>query len=895
MLATKESTPAFAKRECGGKGYNLYLMTREGLPVPEWIVIGKRYYEMFIAQGDLKQKVEDSLRQWEQGQISPAECSKHIENLFLSQKEDGKLLQAIQDGLKAIGNPPSFSVRSSAADEDSASHSFAGQLSSYLYVTSAEEACRYVKLCWASTFSERCLVYRQENGLDPLQAAVAVILQMMIDADRSGVSFTCDPIAKNTDRYLISAVYGVGEGLVSGALDADNYWLEAATGALNGSEIAQKKQAFAKGKSGCTSIVDVGQDKQSVPALTEHELREVYLMSKRAADYYQRPQDIEWAYEKGKLYLLQTRPVTTLTANPTGYPNLWDSSNIIESYGGVTLPLSFTFALRNYYNVYVQFCEILSVPSPIVKEMDDYLAYMLGSLHGRVYYNLYNWYKLVGILPGFKQNREFMETMMGVSEELAEEIANRIQPHPSWNTWKGKLRKIGTGFKFIYYHFTIQSLVDKFLKDFDQEYQKYRTKDYSRLSSDQILRVYLDLEQRMFKRWKAPIINDFLCMVHFGLLRKLTKNWLSDLDPNIQNDLISGEGNLESAEPTKVLIKMADAVMGNPPLRALIETTPPEDTYEALSRSSFKEFLSSVDDYLDRFGFRCMSEMKLEAKDLVTDPSYLFVCLKNYLRSGNTKLGVYEQREQELRKNAEQQAASHLKGMKKHIYFWVLKHARKAVRNRENTRFARTRIYGIARTLFQCMGSDLASRGILERPDDIFYLTMDEIFGIQQGTLTVFNLIPLVNLRKEEYAKYESEDLKARFMTRGPVYWNNPCFVEDEPVAESPTGEYDLKGTPCCPGIVEGVVKVVMSPEDDLTLKGEILVTARTDPGWVPLYPSISGLLVERGSLLSHSAIVAREMGLPAVVAIAGLTKRLQTGMKVRMDGKSGTIKILSS
>src|SRR5580700_6211639 len=117
MLATKESTPAFAKRECGGKGYNLYLMTREGLPVPEWIVIGKRYYEMFIAQGGLKQKIEDSLRQWEQGQISPAECSKRIENLFLSQKEDGKLLQAIQEGLKAIANPPSFSVRSSAADE----------------------------------------------------------------------------------------------------------------------------------------------------------------------------------------------------------------------------------------------------------------------------------------------------------------------------------------------------------------------------------------------------------------------------------------------------------------------------------------------------------------------------------------------------------------------------------------------------------------------------------------------------------------------------------------------------------------------------------------------------------------------------------------------------------
>jgi rifampicin phosphotransferase len=893
MLVTKESTQPFAKRECGGKGYNLYLMDREGLPVPEWTVIGKRYYDTFLAAAGLKEKIKGLLLDWEQGKIAAAECSKQLEALFVNQETNKELISTIEAAINSIGNPLTFSVRSSAADEDSSCHSFAGQLTSYLYVTTLEDACRYVKLCWASTFSERCLVYRKENGLDPLQASVAVIIQRMIDADRSGVIFTCDPIEKKVDRYLVSAVYGVGEGLVSGALDADNYWLDAATGSLVRSEIAHKNEAFSKGNSGHTASVEVEAAKQDIPALTGQELQDLFHMSKRASDFYQRPQDIEWAYEKGKLYLLQTRPVTTLTSNPTGYPNLWDNSNIIESYGGVTLPLSFTFALRNYYNVYVQFCEILSVPPAIVKEMDDYLAYMLGSLHGRVYYNLYNWYKLVGVLPGFKQNREFMETMMGVSEELAEEIANRIQPHPSWNTWKGKLRKTGTGLKFIYYHYTIQSLVDNFLKEFNQEYQKYRTNDYSRMSSDQILRVYLDLERRMFNRWKAPIVNDFLCMVHFGLLRKLTKKWLSDLDPHIQNDLIAGEGNLESAEPTKVLIKMADDAFNDPLLRVLIESTPPEDTYEALSRSPFKEFFAKVNDYLDRFGFRCMSEMKLEAKDLISDPSYLFVCLKNYLRAGNTKLGVYEQREQELRKNAELQVANHLKGYKKHVYFWVLKHARKAVRNRENTRFARTRIYGIARTMFQCMGNDLASRGILEKPDDIFYLTVDEVFGIHQGTLTAFNLIPLIKLRKVEYANYEGEDLKPRFMTRGPVYWHNPCLVEDEPIVESGSDEYDLKGTPCCPGILEGVVKVVLSPTDDLTLNGEILVTARTDPGWVPLYPSISGLLVERGSLLSHSAIVAREMGLPAIVAIPGLIKCLKTGMKVRLDGKAGTIKIL--
>jgi phosphoenolpyruvate synthase/pyruvate phosphate dikinase len=149
----------------------------------------------------------------------------------------------------------------------------------------------------------------------------------------------------------------------------------------------------------------------------------------------------------------------------------------------------------------------------------------------------------------------------------------------------------------------------------------------------------------------------------------------------------------------------------------------------------------------------------------------------------------------------------------------------------------------------------------------------------------------MVLLRKDEYAKFE-EDIDPRILTRGAVYWQNQ-FVKEVENVQLGDADCDLKGLPCCPGILEGTVKVILNPTDNLDLNGEILVTARTDPGWVPLYPAISGLLVERGSLLSHSAIVAREMGIPAIVSIPGLTKTLKTGMKIRMDGKAGTIKIL--
>ncbi|MGZ3794650.1 MAG: phosphoenolpyruvate synthase, partial [Bdellovibrio sp.] len=785
-----------------------------------------------------------------------------------------------------------FSVRSSAADEDSLSHSFAGQLSSFLYVSGKQDILKYIRQCWASAFSERGLVYRNENKIDLKKISVSVVLQRMIDPDKSGVLFTCDPVNKKTDTYVVSSVYGVGEGLVSGTLDADSFWLDGKTGKLLKQELVEKIEMMKKSSSGHCDTQKVPATLINSPSLTNEQLQELYRLGFKIQEQYHRPQDIEWAIENGKLYVLQTRPVTSLDQDLIGYPNLWDNSNIIESYGGLTSPLSFSFALRNYKAVYVQFCEVLGVPNEIIKDMDSYLGYMLGSLNGRVYYNLFNWYKLVGVLPGFKQNREFMETMMGVSEALSDEIADRIKPHDSWNTFSGRLRKIVTGFNFLKYHFTIQTVVDDFLQTFHKDYDKYRAMPLKRMRGDQLIRIYMEIERNMLGRWKAPIINDFLCMVHFGLLRKLTTTWLKELDSTIQNDLLAGEGGLESAEPTKALLRLANKASKNENLRRLLENVDPKDGLEAISQSEFTEFHKSVLDYLDRFGFRCMSEMKLEEIDLLTDPSYLFVCLKNYLKSGQTEVHD-DSHEKSLRSQAETKVSSHLSGFKKKMYFWVLKHARKAVKNRENTRFARTRIYGIARTIFQTIGEDLASLGAIENPRDIFWLTIEEVFGIYNGTLPSYNLKAFIDLRKKDYEKFE-EDTDPRVMSRGAVYWNN-TFTKEEDLSQlsAENGEWDLKGLPCCPGVLEGTVKVILNPGDNLDLNGEILVTARTDPGWVPLYPAISGLLVERGSLLSHSAIVAREMGIPAIVSIPGLTKKLKTGMRVRIDAKAGTIKII--
>ncbi|MFN8790381.1 MAG: phosphoenolpyruvate synthase [Bdellovibrionales bacterium] len=889
MIVTPKSTLSFSRRESGGKGHNLYLMSQAGLPVPAWVVFGKRFFQEFIATHNLKSELERTLESFREARITGAECEKAIDALFESKPATPFLKSHLDQALKILP-AGEFSVRSSAADEDGSSHSFAGQLSSFLYVKEPEEILKFIKKCWSSGFSERGLVYRKTQGLDLSKISISVVLQKMIDPEKSGVLFTCDPVSQKTDTFTVSSVYGVGEGLVSGLLSADSFWLEMSSGKVLRSEVVEKLNQVGRSRShqGHCQTTEIESSKVHQASLGEGELSQLWILGRKIQDHFHRPQDIEWAIVGGELYVLQTRPVTNLQNDLVGYPNLWDNSNIVESYGGLTSPLSYSFALRNYRAVYVQFCEILGVPNQVIKEMDSYLSYMLGCIKGRVYYNLFNWYKLVGVLPGFKMNREFMETMMGVSEALSDEIEDRIQPHPSWKTFQGKIRRFISGFNFLVYHWTIQSIVDDFLSQFRTDYEKYRALPLTRMRGDQLMRVYSEIETRMLGRWKAPIINDFLCMVHFGLLRKLTLKWLGHLDSTLQNDLISEEGGLESAEPMKALQNLSELALQDPELKSMILTLEASDLLEALNQSRHQEFYREVLLYIEKYGFRCMSEMKLEEIDLSTDPSYLFVCLKNYLKAPRK-----EESEQSLRHVAEAKVRQHLTGLRRWIYFWVLMNARLAVKNRENTRFARTRIYGVARTIFQTIGEDLYREGALQHPRHIFYLTIEEVYGIYNGALPAADLNALAKTRKSQYEIYENEPAPdARVLTRGAVYIRNELIKPVE-VANYEGEDFDLKGLPCCPGLIEGTVKLISSPSDNLELNGEILVADRTDPGWVPLYPSIRGLLVERGSLLSHSAIVAREMGIPTIVSIPGLTKKLKTGMKVRLDGKAGTIKIL--
>jgi pyruvate,water dikinase len=346
-----------------------------------------------------------------------------------------------------------------------------------------------------------------------------------------------------------------------------------------------------------------------------------------------------------------------------------------------------------------------------------------------------------------------------------------------------------------------------------------------------------------------------------------------------------------SAEPAQRVQQLAKLAAGNPSfVEKLCHATVPEIERELAGVPAFAEAYRA---YLTKFGDRCLDELKLESATLHDDPSTLLRSIGQLAQRTTTSPATGTNIEVELRRAAEARVAKALNGrpVRRLVFNWVLRHTRARVRDRENLRFERTRLFGRVRRIFVAAGKQLHARGLLAAPGDVFYLELAELLGFCAGTATTTDLKGLTALRRTEFGRYrEMEPPPDRFETRGPVY-DTTVFHGSAPAGPTTAEGNEWKGTGCCPGIVRGPVRVIVDPRDAILKAGEILVAERTDPGWIMLFASAAGLLVERGSLLSHSAIVSREMGIPAIVSIPRITRELTNGQWVEMNGSTGTVK----
>ncbi|MFD9460734.1 phosphoenolpyruvate synthase [Streptomyces sp. NPDC060027] len=893
-ILTPSSDESLTAEWAGGKGKNLHALTASGFQVPRWSILGLDVFAEFCRGSGLDDHLARLLADgWES---DARQVAAEIGHLIEAAPLDGRVVDAI--GLAyGLAGGGAVAVRSSGAQEDGAQHSFAGQFDSFLNVRGLDEVIANVRRCWASGFSERSLRYRAQRRLPPDAGGVAVVVQRMVAAERSGVLFTADPMTGRTDRHVVSAVHGLGEGLVSGAVDADTVVLDATTGEPLTTVIGDKQERYDAGAGPGCEVSPVADEDRAAMCLSAAELARLHEAGARVTAHYGAPQDIEWAIADDTLWILQSRPVTTLApaADPAaaavGDLRIWDNSNIIESFSGVVSPLTYSFAADTYAKVYDSYARALGVRGEQLREVQEWTPHLLGYVHGRVYYNLFHWYRMVRLAPLYPLNRRVLEKSLGVAESISDEVADTLHPFTPRPGIRGRFSRLTRTLIFVGRFLTIRKSIEMFHRDFYRAYAVFNNVDYEALTGDETYRRFRRLQRELIEKWGPMQTLDATILLSVGLLALLTRRWLPAAPEWFTWAAAAPGGVVESAEPVWALRELASRARADAEILRLLEHTPDSEAHRALRDAGHTRFLAAVDAYIADYGYRSPDELKLEIPDLHENPAGLFTLLRDALPDTATATatgGGQADRGGE----ADAYLDEHLRGPRRLLYERVRGKARAALADRERLRFCRTRAFGAAKRMLRALGRDLRRAGAIDAWDDVFLLRIEEIRGAYEGMIAHTELRDLVALRRGRLAADAALHAPSRFTTRGAPYWSGNlerAGWTSGPAAR--TGARELRGVPCCTGVAEGPAAVTDTPRD---IGGGILVTYRTDPGWVTALPSAAALVIERGSPLTHVAVVARELGIPTVVQVKGATTEIRTGTRLRVDGAAGTVTVLA-
>lgn len=886
----------------GGKARGLHTLHNAGFRVPAWTVLGTDVFEQFAADNGLTEQLRAvtmaQLPDW----ALPAAAA--LRRDIAAASFTPELRDLVAGAYHRLDGGP-IAVRSSVLAEDGPGRSYAGQFDSFLNVNGLDAVLDRVRACWASAFSERAVQYAFAHR-QPRASAPAVVLQRLVVARASGVMFTANPMNGAPDELVISAVYGLGEGLVSGSVDADSVIVGKATGVVLEAVLGDKDHYYAPTDGQGCAVAEVEQPRRGRAVLSDAEVAEVAERGAELEAGFGAPQDVEWAIDDEGLWFLQSRPITTdvRTGAAAGREaavirgageslhademRIWDNSNIIESFNGLTSPLTYTTAADIYGRVYRGYARSLRVPAEQLRQTDQWTPVLLGYFHGRVYYNLLHWYRMVGIAPGYPLNRKVLEAALGVAEPLPDDLAKTLHPF-TFRTPIERLRSRAiTTVTYLRQLFGIDDMVQRFLDEFYRVYDEYEAIDYTTLTGEQAYAAYRKVDRDLVKRWGPLMVLDAILLTCTGLMYLLTKLFLPKAPEWFLYAVVGPGAEIESAEPARAMQDLAELARTDPELTALVNSVAPEQIYPALRRLQQDDFLRAVDDYIDRYGYRSLDELKLETPDLREDPASLFVMLRSALGRAAEASAPLAPGHQ-----ADEYLDEHLHGIRRRIYERLRGKVSRCAAHRERLRFCRTRAFGMIKRMIRSMGRDLAARGVIDEFDDVFQLTVQELRSCYEAADTS-GLRALVAARKQQRAKDAELVAPARFVTHGSRFGN--AELADQgwvPVTDTPaaTAGTVLAGTPSAAGIVEGEAIVVAEPRD---VAGGILVAYRTDPGWVAALPSASALVIERGSPLTHVAIVARELGVPTVVQVKDVTRKVRTGMRIRVDGTSGTITVLA-
>ena len=864
----------------GGKAANLHRMSTQGIPVPEWVCVSSLVCSTVFAEHE--SAIEDFLSGVDyQDQASIQQASDSIRGLI----ESWPIPELIRRNVGRVLNnmdASHYAVRSSGLAEDSTAVSYAGLFDTFLYVARADVLDR-IKSCWASAYSARNLVYMQRNGAARAPRPVAVVIQVMIDSEAAGVMFMANP-AGSLDEIVVVSGYGLGEGIVSDQVGTDTSIYDRTSSAWR-CDIGDKKRSVRfDAAGGCgTFLAGVPKTKRHEPVLTGKQHETLRVQGEKISRLYDQFQDIEWAFDAaGELFITQSRPITTI---PRGQQFVFDNSNIVESYPGITSPLTVSHIRHCYEVIFRNTLLRLGVSKKLVRQHNHIFKNMLGYIGGRVYYNLSNWYRMFRLVPAVEPYLPVWEEMLGISK--------RIEPvQLSWLQRVMQVpRFLWVAARVLWYFLFLKFYMNSCAQSFRHSERKFRARDIAELDNHELAELHDRLNVDVLEGWDITLLNDLYAFVFTAAARRQLRK--IGLDKSAFGGLMAADDELESAAPVRSIIVMADAVRRDPGLSQQLEVAlalPAEDQRLEQVETLFNDdgFVSGLRHHLEHFGDRCPEELKLESTCFRDDPQSLLRLVSTYAAS-NLDLKKLDKSRFEAREEASAslRVALHGKPVRRLLFRCTMSLARRSIRYRESSRLDRARAFGLIRAIFCAMGRNLAAEGVLHEPRDVFYLTSDELLGFVTGTTVNDRLQTFVAERRADRDRYLTITPAERIRTQGTVRINTvPPKLRPTEGHSSGT----LQGTGCSAGLASAEAVLVNNPADAGDVTGKVLVAEMTDPGWVFLMASAAALVVEKGSLLSHTAIIGRELGVPTVVGVEAATELIRSGQLVQVNGQTGEV-----
>ncbi len=817
----------------GGKGSNLAILTQAGFPVPQGFTVAGQAYLDFVAEADWLGRCVRDLPYGDANALRTAAAD--LRERLLEVPMPAALDREVRERYAELGSDCAVSVRSSSTMEDLASAAFAGQHETYLNVIGADAVVDGVRRCFASLWGDRAIAYRQRQGLDQLMATMAVVVQRMVQSEVSGVGFSIDPVTGELDTMILDANYGLGESVVSGEGEVDHWSLSKADLSVRDATIATKTRKVVSVTQG-TEEVTLGRHEADMPCLPDAGVRAVGELLRRVEAHYQFPQDIEWAFAGGDLYLLQARPITTI-------PPRWTRDESAERFPNVITPLTWDFVEAGFHESLRYSLELMHYP-PFNGQW--------FAMHDHYIYGNQNAVAIYG-----KRDPLRCRTVTELREQMP-----RLRSEFQW----------------------VQALPVIWARDLDNYLVRIGELQATPLTGCDLQALW-DFVKQVNGLGSDYFLPNIAISITQGALHKVLFALLSIVigpgDARRMFDDLLAFCETKTGIINRELYDMARMIRELPELDRLFEE---QDSRSIIARGAldaFPEFSARFAKFLSDHGHREI-DFDAYAPTWVEVPWVVLDNLRLILQMPLEQSSREKERELRVRmQRAEFELYSRAPADLHYMLAEVLRMTRTYTSLDDLEHYQTTRLTPPLRRGLRAFGERLVERGVLPEPMDVFFAHTVQIeqalAGDDEKGWRTFG----EQVRGQKIAYERDRERKPDWV----LGVTEPAAVEGE----------ILKGLPGSPGVAEGEVFRVLSSEDFGRFpRGSVIVARTTNPTWTPLFYSAVAVVTESGGPLSHGAVTAREMKIPAVMSVKQSLERLQNGARVRVDGTAGVVTLLN-